>query len=148
MSQVFYYIFAIVLISLILLFGYQQIIRLQNLNEQAKFITFKTELQNAVNNVYYKNSGSIITYSIDSANKPLILPKDAKKICFKKLGNNAEVSSDSKYFTSFIIDNLIPEQGNNFKLENNEYCLTLKNSRFSFTLENKIISRETLVYIK
>ena len=42
LQEVFYYIFAAVLIALIFAFGYQQITRLQNLNEQAKFITFKT----------------------------------------------------------------------------------------------------------
>ena len=148
MSQVFYYIFAIVLISFILLFGYQQIIRLQNLNEQAKFVQFKADFQGAVSNIYYKNPGSIINYAFNSANKPLILPKDAKKICFRKLNDKAEIVSDSKYFTSFIVDNLIPEQGNNLKLENDEYCSALKNSRFSFTLENRITNREVLVYIK
>ena len=147
-SQVFYYIFMIIVISLIFLFGYQQIIRLQNLNEQAKFIQFKTDFQNAVNDVYYKNPGSTVTYSLTSANKPLILPKDVKKICFKNLNNKAEIKAESIFFKTFITDNLIPEQGGNLKLENNEYCANTINSKFSFTLENRIFNRETLIYIK
>jgi hypothetical protein len=147
-SQVFYYIFAVIVISLIFLFGYQQIIRLQGLNEKANFAVFKNDFQDAVKNIYYKNPGSIITYSINSANKPLILPKDVKKICFKKINNNSEVKADSKYFITFVVDNLIPEQGVNLKLENNEYCSKITDSKFSFTLENKVINQQTLIYIK
>ena len=148
MSQVFYYIFMVIVISLIFLFGYQQIIRLQNLNEQAKFIQFKTDFQNSVNDIYYKNPGSTVTYSLVSANKPLILPKDVKKICLKNLNNKAEIKAESKYFINFTTDNLVPEQGGNLKLENNEYCANIINSKFSFTLENRIVNRGTLIYIK
>ena len=140
-QQIFYYIFAVVLIALIFAFGYQQITRLQNLNEQAKFITFKTDFQNAVNNIYYKNPGSTSVYSSNSANKPLTLPQDSKKVCVKKLNEkSSQVNSDSKYSTPFNIDNLVPET--------QEKCFSLASSKFSFTLENKVVNREALVYIK
>ena len=144
----FYYVFIAIVIALIFIFGYQQIIRLQNLNEQAKFIQFKTDFQSAVNNIYYKNPGSIIAYSLSSANKPLILPGDVKKICLKNLNAQVEVKANSKYFKAFTVNNLVAEQGNNLKLESNEYCNGIKNSQFSFILENKLINRETLVYIR
>jgi hypothetical protein len=148
LSEPFYYIFVIIVIALIFVFGYQQLSKLQNLNEKAKFITFKTDLKNAVNNIYYKNPGSIAIYSSTSENKPLTMPKDTKKICFKKLNNVALVNSDSQYFTSFEINNLIPEEGTNLKIDSGEYCANIKNSRFSFTLENKVVNKEIKVYIK
>ncbi|MEK6834987.1 MAG: hypothetical protein AABX61_01855 [Nanoarchaeota archaeon] len=148
LEQPFYYIFAIILISLIFIFGYQQIIRLQNLNEQAKFVTFKSDFQDAINNIYYKNQGSVITYSLDSQNKPLMLPKDVKKICFKKINNDAEVNAESKYSTNFIVNNLVPKEGFSFKIENNEYCAEIINSKFSFRLENKFINQGTIVEIR
>lgn len=148
LQQPFFYILMIIVIALIFLFGYQQIARLQNLNEQAKFITFKDDFQSAVDNIYYKNPGSVITYSLTSSNKPLVLPKDVKKICFKNLNNQAEIKADSRYFKTFIIDNLVAEQGNNLKLEDDEYCSEIKNPQFSFILENKIVNQDTLIYIK
>ena len=108
-QQVFYYILAAVMISLIFMFGYQQLVKLQNLNEQAKFVTFKNDFQNAIQNIYNKNPGSTLIYSDSSQNKPLILPKDAKKICFRNEKDKALVKSDSTYFTSFYIDNLFSE---------------------------------------
>ena len=139
-QQVFYYILVAVLIALILFFGYQQITRLTNLNEQAKFVTFKNDFQNAVNNLYYKNPGSVITYSLTSQNKPLILPRGVKEVCFKKLNNEVKVKSDSEYFIEFNVENLIPKEDN--------YCIKAINSQLSFTLENKLVDGKTVIEIR
>jgi hypothetical protein len=148
LNQVFIYILAILVIAFIFFFGYQQINNLLKLAEKTKFIEFQRDLEKAINNIYYKNPGSTIYYSKDSRNKPLILPKDASKICFKKFTNKAAVSSDSAFSKSFDVENLIPESGTNLKLEDGKYCQILKNSEFKFILENKIQNQETIVIIK
>ena len=148
LQQPFYYIFAIIVLTFIFLFGYQQITKLKSLEEQAKFITFKSDFGEAIENIYYKNPDSIIIYSQNSRNKPLTLPNDSAKIFFKKSNEQTLISSDSKYFISFYLDSIDLKEGTNLKLENNEYCAKLKNSQFSFTLENKIQDGKTIIEIR
>lgn len=139
-TQIFYYIFAAILISFIFFFGYQQITRLMNLNEQASFVIFKSDLEKAVSNVYYKNPGSVVVYSSTSSNKPLILPKDVKEVCFTEINQKISVNSKSKYFTQFEIENLIAKEKN--------YCIKTINSKLPFTLENKIVNGKAVVEIR
>ena len=141
-QQVFYYILGAVMISLILFFGYQQIVKLTGFNEQANFVKFKTDFQDALNDIYYKNPGSTAIYSLTSTNKPLLLPRDVKEVCFEKENNNIRVKADSEYFTSFIVENLITKD------IQAKYCIKTVNSRLSFTLENKIVNGKTIIEIR
>ena len=134
MAQPFYYIFAIILIALILFFGYNVINNLINLNEQGKFVTFKSDLTKTVNDIYYKNPGSIIQYSKTSTHKPLLLPRDVKEVCFTSDG---KVTAKSKYFQEFTVENLVPIVN----------CITTINNELSFILENKIINNKIKVEI-
>ncbi len=141
-QQVFYYILGAVMISLIFFFGYQQIVKLTGLNEQANFIRFKTDFQDAVSDIYYKNPGSTAIYSLTSTNKPLLLSRDVKEVCFEKENNQFRVKADSEYFTSFIVENLVPRDNQD------GYCIKTANSRLSFTLENKVVNGKIFVEIR
>ncbi len=133
MAQPFYYIFIIIVIALILIFGYSTIKKLQETQERAKFIQFKSDLNNNINNVYLKNPSTKISFS-------LIVPKDAKQICFDKISQSTKVSSNSKYFNDFNNNNLVHDL-------NNPYCINVKNEKISFTLENKVINDKTFVSV-
>ena len=131
-AQPFYYIFIMIVIAMILVFGFRIINNLRETQEQTKFVQFKTDLQASVNSVYLKNPGTKISYSS-------LLPKDVKQVCFKDFTTYTEVSAKSEFFLTFQVDNLIPKFDN--------YCLQAKAGKLDFTLENKILNRETIVEI-
>ena len=137
MSQPFYYIFIVIVIALIFLFGFNIINNLIKLNENAKYVTFKTDFEQAVNDMYYKNPGSIINYTKNSNHKPLVLPKDVKEVCFIKNGLT-RVKASSLYFREFSVNNLVPEID----------CIKSQSNSLSFTLENKLINNEIKVVIR
>ena len=132
MSQPLYYVFVMIVIAMVLYFGFTVITKLGETKEKANFIQFKTDFQSSVSNIYSLNPGSKNSYS-------LLLPKDAKQVCFKKFADYSKISSDSKYFQSFDVNNLVSNQ--------NSYCIDIKNQKISFTLENKIFNGKTLVEI-
>ena len=131
MSQPFYYIFIVIVIALVLIFGFNLINKLQNTQEKAKFIQFKTDFNQDINNVYLQNPGSRSSFS-------LLLPEDVKQVCFKTNNLITKISSsESNYFQSFNVDNLV----------SNNHCIKIINNRLSFTLENKIVNQKTIVEI-
>jgi len=134
MAHPFYYIFVIIVIALIFLFGFNIIQKLHETQERTKFFNFKTDLTSSVNSIYNLNPGSRNTYT-------LLLPKDAKRVCFKNLNSNTEISSDSKYFFKFNVENLIPKNTQ----PNANYCLQSINNKLTFALENKIINNKVMV---
>lgn len=134
MSQPFYYIFIIIVIALIFLFGFNVITKLQYTQEKSKSILFKTDFQQAVNNVYSQNPGTKLFFSLQ-------LPKDSKEICFQRFLTYSKVSSDSRYFQSFDVNNLVHNN------QENTFCIKTKNEKLSFNLENKIMNDKTVVEI-
>lgn len=133
MSQPFYYIFIIIVIALILIFGFNMINNLIKTQEKAKFIEFKTDFKSSVESVYVKNPGTKISFS-------LLLPKDAGKVCFEKSQNTVKISSDSKYFASFNEDKLTHNKPN-------PYCIKAIGQKLNFILENKILNSKTYIEI-
>ncbi len=133
MSQPFYYIFVVIVIALIFVFGFNIINNLIKAQEQSKFIQFKTDFNNIVDNVYSKSPGTKISSS-------LLLPKDAKKVCFNQFPDYTRVSSDSIYSISFTNNNLVHNK-------DNPYCINVKAQEVTFTLENKVISDKSIVEI-
>ena len=133
MNHPFYYIFVVIVIALIFIFGFRMISNLIKLQEQGKFVEFKVELKKAVDNVYVQNPGTKISFL-------LTFPKDAKEVCFEKFNTYSKLSSDSKYFISFNMDNLTHNK-------QNPYCIKIKNQQLSFALENKILNDKTVVEI-
>lgn len=131
-SQVFIYIFAVIVMAMILYFGFTQIANLKNLGDKSVYITFKSELAGAVNDIYYKNKGSISVFSEDSRNKPLELPKGINKVCFE----GSKVILNSEDYDDFIVENL-----------KGDICMDALNGRLRFRLENVFIDQETYVVI-
>ena len=120
-SQVFIYIFAVIVMALILFFGFKQIVGLKDLSDKSTYINFREDFREAVNGVFYKNKGSVIVFSLDSRNKPLVLPDNINDVCFE--GNK-------------VI--LVPEKYSGFEvdyLDGNE-CIKVVKDGLSFKLEN------------
>jgi len=120
-SQVFIYIFVMIVIAMILLFGFRQVANLRNLSEKSVYVSFKTDFSKAVSDAYYLNKGSVLVFDKSSRNKPLNVPKEARRVCF----DGGVVNFNSEIYEEFIVDHL---QGNG--------CINILNGKLSFRLEN------------
>ena len=140
MAEPFYYIFAMIVIALIFFLGFKFINNLQETQEQAKFVDFKLQFQKFVDEIYYKNEGTTIVYSKSSSNKPLLIPRDVKEICFQENSLGSNIYAESKYFKEFSIKNLKPKENN--------LCIKVLQGTLSFTLENKVFNQETIIEIR
>ena len=132
-NQVFVYIFVIIVIAFIFLFGFNMVKKLNNLNEQTVFLTFKTDFNEHVDNLYYKNVGSTMVFALDSRNKPLRLPEEVEEVCF----DNGKVSLNPNY-SIFNSDKLTVLSS---------ICIPVINNQISFMLENVVVNQETYVQI-
>ena len=70
-SQVFIYIFVVIVMALIIFFGFKQVVNLQDLSQKSYYISFKEDITSSVNDVYYMNKGSTLVFSKFSRNKEL-----------------------------------------------------------------------------
>lgn len=129
-GQPFIYIFMVIVIAFIFLFGFRMITKLGDLNEKTIYLTFKSDFEESVDGLYYKNAGSVLVFSKDSRNKPLMLPKDVEEVCFE----NSKVKLLP--WDSFEVDNLIGSS-----------CIEVVNNQLSFKLENVVREGETFVQI-
>lgn len=120
-SQIFVYIFAAIVMALILYFGFTQIAGLKDLSDKSTYIVFKNDFTEAVNDIYYKNKGSVMVFSLTSRNKPLILPNGIDNVCFE--GDKVQLTSAD--YNNFRVDYL-----------SGSGCINIVNDLFSFRLEN------------
>jgi hypothetical protein len=90
-SQVFFYIMAIIVFSVILIFGYRTITDFIEKGEQVAFITFKTDLESAVRKVA-SDFGSVTVYN---TRHPLLVPNNHQRICFINVDRTPPVDCDS-----------------------------------------------------
>ena len=133
-SQVFIYIFVVIVMAMIIFFGFKQIVNLDNLQEKSNYVTFKTDFENAVDDIYYKNPGSKMVFSMSSRNKPLDLPKNVEQVCF----NGEEVSfKPDKIYSNFNVEHLSSLGGNS--------CFDVIDGRLSFELVNRAEGEVTYV---
>tara|TARA_Y100000034_G_scaffold134844_1_gene204505 strand:- start:940 stop:1377 length:438 start_codon:yes stop_codon:yes gene_type:complete len=123
-SQIFIYIFVAIVIALIIFFGFKQVVNIKNLQEKSNYVVFKSEFENAVDDLYYKNPGSMIFFSSTSRNKPLVLPKGVDQVCFDTLGN---VNLNSFEYATFNVEHL----------RGGEECIDVVRGGLSFKLENQ-----------
>ena len=138
LDQPFIYIFAIIVIAFILLFGLRYIGKTKEFNDKAIYLNFKSSLQDAVTSAYNKNPETFLTFSQSSANKPLSLPEEIKEICFQQSNGKTKIIPDSKIYQEFTINSLSPSTTN--------LCIKTYGG-LSFRLENKIINKQTIVII-
>jgi hypothetical protein len=80
-QQVFLYIMAAVVLAVIFLFGYNAINGFIEKGERVTFISFQTDLQEAVRGLSSRY-GSVIVYN---NNNPFAVPAQYKKVCFVDL---------------------------------------------------------------
>lgn len=133
-DQVFIYIFVVIVIAFIFLFGLNMIKKLGTLNEQGIYVTFKTDFKDAVDEVYYKNPGSILIFDKSSRNKPLLLPKEIEEVCFE---SNKVVLNSGKY-PDFTVDKLYVAS---------DFCADIIDGKFPFKMENVVINNEVYAQI-
>jgi len=136
-DQLFIYIFIAIVVGLVFLFGLKQINNVKELNDKAVYLEFKSDFVKAVEEVYNKNKGTIVTYSGKSSNKPLTLPNEVRRLSFEITNGKINVIPSESSYKSFSVENL---RTNLNYLEN-------KNG-VSFVLENDIIDGETVVLLK
>ena len=134
----FVYIFMIIVIAFILLFGLNMIFKLNELKEKTIYLTFKTDLEREVEKMYDMNKGSVTTYKFNSKNKPLKVPKEIKEICI----DGSNVILDNIKYEDFEIENL-----RSYDNGLNEICVDTKNGYFQFRLENDVIDNDIYVLI-
>ena len=73
---VFVYIFAIIVVALIVIFGYRAIKNFKDLGDEGQIVLFVDGIKNKVNDVYSLDKGSSI--KLDD----IILPGKVREICF------------------------------------------------------------------
>lgn len=134
-DQVFIYIFVVIVIGFIMFFGFKQIANLNKLSEKSNYAVFKSDFSKAVDDVYYMNKGSILTFSRESRNKPLALPKEIKKVCFK----NNKVLLNSEKYNDFTVEHFVPAS--------EDLCINVVNGLISFKLENTVENQEVKVRV-
>lgn len=160
LSQPFIYIFAIILVALILLFGVRLITNLTKQSEEVELVVFVSDLKTQVNNFYHFDPGS-------SKELNILLPKKIKQLCFysNKYPVTVELShpdlkdldlilqypqSDNLYVipltayseTTFTIPNLQPPASEN------PLCFTPKSGRLNALIETKAYQNNIYVEIR
>ena len=139
LEQPFIYIFIVIVIGFVVIFGVLKIKDLNEVKEEATYLKFQTDLKDAVGRTYNKNEGTLLTFSKQSSNKPLLLPKDIKQVCFHDFITKTEVQLPNSNYQDFSIENLTPS--------NQDLCIQVINSQLSFKLENKIIEDHAAVVV-
>ena len=144
-SQIFIYVFALLVISLILFFGIKSISSFKKDTEKVIMVNFITDLKSQVNS---------ITSEYDSIQKvSLDLPKEYKVVCFIDKNANTPYEIVNEYSNTdnniFILkeNNMLEEEFNAGKLDiinlddtspNPDYlCLTNNLGKVEFMLKGK-----------
>lgn len=133
-GQPFIYIFAIIVIALIFLFGFNMVKKLSDLNDRTVYLTFKNDFEKHIDNLYYKNEGSILVFDKFSRNKPLRLPGGVEQVCFEE----GLVKLNSVSYKDFNVNHLTVD---------NNFCINVEGNMLSFKLENIVINEETYVKV-
>lgn len=145
-NTVFVFMIALIVLGVVLIFGYQAIEKVVNTQQKAKYVTFKTDFTVAVEDIKTFSPGTIFSYTDDSReHKPLIMPVDSKGyFCVgdvnrtyydfpvQKIEDYARVSKNNVIFypkleESFEITGLIPDP--------NPLCFKMNNGKLEFNLE-------------
>ena len=99
-SQIFTYILALVVASMILLYGYTAISKMRSQTDTVSILQFKTDLTNAINSISY-DFGSVEI-------KKLNMPTGFNQVCFVDINN-----VDTKIITEQLIKDSVDSQSKN-----------------------------------
>ena len=118
LSTPFIYVFALIIGSLILVWGFNYVYKLKDVGETVELTTFISDLRKNVDSFFYLDEGS-------SKEINMRLPSKIDYICFKKEGtlNNNAVLDGNPVFR-FILENT---NKNIFLLPTNAYITTVYN---------------------
>ena len=143
-GQVFVYVLASVTFALIILFGYQAILKFQEQGKEVEIINLKNELQSSINDIASNN---------DVQRKELILPAGTKSICFLGDSPNAHACLcttgcndynpqvckdwlDGTRENVILIPRIsVPIYLNKIELANNYLCLSPANGKITLKLQ-------------
>ncbi len=141
-SQIFIYILTIVLVSFILVYGYNAIQNFKNRAEQVSCLKFKNDLTNSI--------GSILSDFGNIKRKDFQLCSGYTKVCFVEtferpsLPSNIDpIIKDSVLSNSgrnvFLAENIAKESfyAGNISVEPDVLCIKAANSKISLKLEGK-----------
>lgn len=109
-TQIFIYILALVIVSLILLYGYNSIKKLREQTSAIEHIQFKTDLETSIERINFE-FGTV-------EKKSFIIPGSFKQVCFLELERVGDISDENKTIirTNYpiigdIIDSIIGDVG-------------------------------------
>jgi hypothetical protein len=164
MSQPFFYIFAVIVIALIFIFGFNYIEKILKLGCEVEVIDFNNDIQSKINEISSLSFGSsyecsLVTHPGQTESRcELVLPSNIKGICFvdttkisiyesikfadiKKIVELLGVNSNKNLFYSLtdVSCDIQPAKINKIKM-NEPVCLDLKNNKF--IIENSGITVE------
>ncbi|MBI2133206.1 hypothetical protein HYU11_00840 [Candidatus Woesearchaeota archaeon] len=88
-GQIFIYIFAMLVVSLVLIFGWKAVTQLTNMGKCGEVSQFKSKISNAVKDAQ--------GYGTEKKNKPFYLPPEYTSVCF------ADLEKDPQLITNRII---------------------------------------------
>jgi len=138
-SQIFTYILALVVASLILLYGYTAISKMRSQTDTVSILQFKTDLTNAINSISY-DFGSVEI-------KKLNMPTGFNQVCFVDINNVASVTITEKLIKDsvesqskndiFLLGNgnVEPMQVGGITIENSYKCINSVSGKVSIQLE-------------
>ena len=141
-SQVFIYILTIILVSFILVYGYNSVQNFKNRAEQVACLKFKNDLQNAVERIS-SEFGTI-------ERKDLQLCNGYVKVCFVETFENPDIPFNTDPIikdnilsntgkNTFLVENLAKESfyAGKISVEPDVLCVNAVNGKISLKLEGK-----------
>ncbi|MEW6063467.1 MAG: hypothetical protein AB1571_03825 [Nanoarchaeota archaeon] len=143
LEQPFIYIFALIVIAFIFIFGFMAVSKVMKLGSSVEAVEFTTKLKENVEHFYNLDTGSMGEVTLNA-------PANVKYLCFINLGvlnefpeqdtilRNLAKNTDKNIF-------LIPKEGNKIeqyriehvKAAENPLCIFSKSNKVVFKLENK-----------
>jgi len=145
LEQPFIYIFAIVVIGFILIFGFMMVKKVTKLESDVEISTFFIQMEKQIDKYYNLDKGSRgvielitppgIAYAC-FVNKDADYSKIAKKS--NEIRTLVEAGSDKNLFLIYSEDNKQYKASaiKNIKLKDNPVCLSVANGKVKFKLEN------------
>jgi len=143
LEQPFIYIFALVVIAFIFIFGFMAVSKVIKLGGSVEEVEFITKLRDNVNHFYNLDTGSMGEVSLNA-------PASVKYLCFVNQGTLDKFPEQDALLKTLAKDPnknifLIPREGNqikSYKVENvrgrkNPFCVLSKANKIVFKLENK-----------
>ena len=139
-TQIFIYVMALVIFSLILLYGYNSIKKIREQASSVEYIQFKTDIENTITKLGYEFG------SVDI--KEFNVPGNYKQVCFVEFSDSLTIPADypiinNSVYTNasdnvFLVKNIAEES---FKVkglvvDGNFHCFNISKGRIEVRIES------------